>query len=1013
MLTLEPAPSQTAAGHSLEPILSGDGSTLVFTSTADNLVENDDNGSLSDVFAFDFTTATTRLVSVDLEGAAGNRPSRSPAVSRDGRWVVFVSAASDLVVGDTNGVADVFVRDLKDGVTRCVSCTSDGELGNGESGAPTISADGRFVAFESRATNLGTNDVSVAWDVYLKDLVAGTLRRASAPSVHPALRTRPSGDATGAVLSDDGATLAFTSSALNLAPGLVVGAVVVTNDLYFLRPPSTTNQMVDLVTESFLASTDRIASRQPALSADGRYLAALRIGSNTNRAPSGFFRIDLDTGELVRVDAALRTLVPADPSDLVGPLISADGETVIFEVRAPPYVTPSSIPHLPIVYAWEAGSGKTTRVSSGGRRLPDSLDRSDLPWGQLLGASRNGEFVAYRGGNTNEPSGSRTNQIQIRRRSTGELRRVSRRPNGDPWENTSFPSVSFSDDGRRMAFQADDPSCVPDDRNRAWDVLVYDWDADAVQLVSKASAAKPVRTGVGRTTLGRQGQVLSRDGRWLVYASSLDGSLILPDTNRAPDVFVRDLVTGSNRLVSVNADLAATANGPSRDGAISADGRVVAFVSFADNLVTGDTNRQDDVFVRDLERGTTVLASRREDGTFSNRSSRAPVVSPDGHWIAFESDDRLASNDLNDATDVYLYDSLSGKVRLVSETGTGPAPGETFGTVLASKGPVFSPDGQWLVYQTKAYGLPPASLTPGSRVLARHLATWEQESWFPIDPTPALTTQRPGTYPIAVFSADSRFAAVGGLGLVFVSSGRVLLRELASGQTVEVATNAWLGSVAVDGRRMVLRYRPGGDSSGPTQVGLWDRGTGQVRPLSQGTDGAPGNGDSREPWLSSDGRFAVFASRASNLVEGDANGASDIFVLDQTLGTTVRIGGSSLTADPVLGADDRTLVFVSAAREFAAPDLNADLDLFVVRLPGPESDFRVTEIRRGGAGSVTLLWAARDRQTYVVEATGNLESPWQVLATEVRVAGGQATAEDMTAGAADRRFYRIRETPAP
>lgn len=1013
LLTLDSTPSSSASGDSLYPVCSGNGTLVVFISTADNLVENDANGGLSDVFAADLVSDTIRLVSVSTAGVAGNGPSRSPTVSRDGRWIAFVSAASDLVSGDTNGVADIFVRDLVAGVTRCVSCTPEGVFGNDISEAPMISAEGRFVAFETRATNLDTNDLSAAWDVYLKDLTLGTQRRISAPSRSPALRARPSAEATGAVLSDDGEAIAFSSAALNLAPGLLAGTAVVTNDLYVLRAPAATNRMVDLLSEANLVSADRVASRHPALSADGRYLAALRIGSNTNRIPSGFYRVDLESGDLVRVDDGLRGQTAADPSDLVGPLLSADGGTVIFETRVQPDPTPSGVLHLPVVYAWEAISKTARRVSSGGRRQPEASDPSDLPWGQLLGASRDGEYVAFRGGNTNEPYGAATNQIQIRQRSTGELRRVSRRANGDALGSTSFPSVSFSDDGRHMSFQSDDPQVVTGDRNRAWDVFVYDWDSDTIRLISRALPSKPSRTGMGRATLGRQGQALSQDARWLVYASSVDGSVILPDANQVADVFVRDLVTGSNRLVSANADRTATGNGPSRDGAISANGRFVAFASFASDLVAGDTNRQDDVFVHDLEQATTVLVSRRSDDGPSRRASRTPVISADGRWIAFECDDSLVSIDFNGTTDIYLYDSLNQSVRLVSETGNGSTSGVSGGIGRASGRPTFSPDGQWLVYQTLARELPPASVTQETRVLARHLPTWNQEEWGSAPLSPLATALISDSFPLVTFSVDGRYAAGMELGSSLASGGRVFLREVATGKRIVVATNGWPGTVTAGGTKVVLTYRPEEETAGPTQVALWDRGTENLRPISQNGLGEPGNGDSRRPRLTSDGRFVVFTSRASNLVDGDTNQLADIFIRDLVAGTTVRFGGGSLSVEPFLGADDRTVVFTSAAREFATGDFNADMDLFVARLPGPESGFRVTEIRRSGTGFATLLWAVRDRQTYAVEATDDLDSPWRTLPVEVRVENGQATAEDTSTGLVTRRFYRIREIPAP
>ena len=134
---------------SLEPVLSEDGRFVAFQSFATNLVPGDTNGC-SDVFVRDRQTGETTRVSVSSAGAQGNYYSGEPAISPDGRFVAFVSDATNLVPGDTNGVADVFVHDRNTRRTQRVSISSAGFEGNARSGRPTISKDGRYVAFASR-----------------------------------------------------------------------------------------------------------------------------------------------------------------------------------------------------------------------------------------------------------------------------------------------------------------------------------------------------------------------------------------------------------------------------------------------------------------------------------------------------------------------------------------------------------------------------------------------------------------------------------------------------------------------------------------------------------------------------------------------------------------------------------------------------------------------------------------------------------------------------------------------
>src|SRR5262249_32007494 len=135
------------------PSVSADGRYVAFHSDATNLVFGDTNGC-TDVFVYDRQTGATARVSVASDGAQGNAGSVDPSVSGDGRFVAFHSAASNLVPGDTNGVTDVFVYDRQTGATARVSVASDGTQGNASSLEPSVSGDGRFVAFYSAASNL-------------------------------------------------------------------------------------------------------------------------------------------------------------------------------------------------------------------------------------------------------------------------------------------------------------------------------------------------------------------------------------------------------------------------------------------------------------------------------------------------------------------------------------------------------------------------------------------------------------------------------------------------------------------------------------------------------------------------------------------------------------------------------------------------------------------------------------------------------------------------------------------
>src|ERR1051325_9579487 len=168
--------SRSGAGGSFTPILSADAGHVVFISSAKDLVPTDNLAEYYDVFVRDLVLSNTVLVSVNLAGTAGgNDHSISPSVNSNAQMIAFASTASDLVSGDTNNTSDIFVRDLVSARTLLVSVNVAGTgPGNGPSRKPSISLDGRYVVFESAASNLVADDDNSASDVFVRDLVLGT-----------------------------------------------------------------------------------------------------------------------------------------------------------------------------------------------------------------------------------------------------------------------------------------------------------------------------------------------------------------------------------------------------------------------------------------------------------------------------------------------------------------------------------------------------------------------------------------------------------------------------------------------------------------------------------------------------------------------------------------------------------------------------------------------------------------------------------------------------------------------
>jgi Tol biopolymer transport system component len=203
------------------PSISSDGRYVAFTSDASNVVEGDtDTNNDYDVFVHDRTTATTERVSVGLDvsgsGTDADGGSDDASISSDGDYVVFRSSASNLVVDDFNGEADVFVRDLQSGTTQLVSIDSSGNQANSYSFYPSISADGRYVAFGSPATNLVTGDTNDQPDVFMRDRTEGITQRVN---LDPCGAQANSGEYLSPDISPDGRYVAFTSGFPNQGRG--------------------------------------------------------------------------------------------------------------------------------------------------------------------------------------------------------------------------------------------------------------------------------------------------------------------------------------------------------------------------------------------------------------------------------------------------------------------------------------------------------------------------------------------------------------------------------------------------------------------------------------------------------------------------------------------------------------------------------------------------------------------------------------------------------------------------
>ncbi|HUP80888.1 MAG TPA: hypothetical protein VM260_20225, partial [Pirellula sp.] len=199
--------------ESHQPSISEDGRYVAFSSVANNLAGGDSNNNF-DVFIKDTSSGTTTIVSSDSSFIAGNNLSLEPSISANGKLVAFRSASSDLVAGDSNGRDDIFIKDMSTGSITRVSTDSLSAQANNHSYQPSINADGKFLAFRSSASNLVAGDTNGVDDIFVKNLSTGTLIRVSPNS----LSVQGNGNSLDPSISGNGAFVAFNSLANNLHP---------------------------------------------------------------------------------------------------------------------------------------------------------------------------------------------------------------------------------------------------------------------------------------------------------------------------------------------------------------------------------------------------------------------------------------------------------------------------------------------------------------------------------------------------------------------------------------------------------------------------------------------------------------------------------------------------------------------------------------------------------------------------------------------------------------------------
>jgi Tol biopolymer transport system component len=848
--------------------ISADGNYVAFSSSGSNLVAGQKpsaTGGPFNLFLYSRSLGSLALIShrAGAPATAGNGNtgiSDSPAISADGGYIAFLSMATDLIPGQAGPSGEersVFLYQRSNGAVSLVSHAAGSPLGfsNGDASEVQISADGRWIAFASSATDLISGQAQASTSAaFLYDRIAGATRLVSHGTTSPL--TPEAADSLA--LSEDGRYLAFDSTAHDLIPGQV--NLSGGGDVFVYDRVANSISLVSHSRDSATTTPSHSTSSGPSLSADGRFIAYRSsavdlVSHQTDAVP---FSLDIFVYDRMARTTTLASHIPTSLTTAAtggssAARISADGSAVAFASDAPDLTAGRFDPNgFQDLFLFERTSAEVTDLSP---TAPDVPAITPVGPSSAADISADGRFVVFISQANGlvpvqvdtsfriDPSrATGTWDVFLRDRATGKTTLVSRSKSSPPTAAGGF-SPAISADGNFVAFVGPD-SQVEEGRP----LYVYGRETDTLVLANHLPGSS------GQPDGGPQNQpALSADGRYVAYHCSAchlvpgqqDGRPPGPSPGLNLDVFLYDRVTGLNTLVSHASDSATTTgDSPSTNPRISADGRFVVFSS-AGHLAAGQPGGG--IFVFDRTTGAVTLVNRGA-GAISDGDAFDATISADGRWIAYRSravDLVPGQIDTNGFPDVFLYDQVTGATALVSHASSSPVTAgsadrnDYAGDFTLS----LSGDGRWLAFTSQATDLVPGVTNP-DELIAAYL--YDRTSGQVALVSSAAGS--PGTVSMAwqpVLSAD-------GSRIAFLSSAT----DLVPGQSAQPAFNLFVqdratGARTLAGRLSDLEYLPQGSL----------------------------NNVEFTPRLSADGRVVTFTSELA-LVAGDFNRNWDAFVYD-------------------------------------------------------------------------------------------------------------------------------------
>lgn len=508
----------------------------------------------------------------------------------------------------------------------------------------------------------------------------------------------------------------------------------------------------------------------------------------------------------------------ADPSRTATAAVTVTARPVISVVIQPETVSLSSNKQQPFTATVNGHSNRSVVWS-----VQETEAGTITENGLYTAPNREGTFhvVAASGA---DPARRAIATVTVRTSIPGRtVERVSVGPSGTEGNGLSRRPF-LGGDGRYVAFESIASNLVAGDTNGVQDLFVRDREAGTTRRVSVDSSG---REGNDISF----GSKMSGDGRFIIFESQAN-NLVPDDTNGFTDIFLHDLQTGTTERVSVGAG-GAQADSASGYAYVNRDGRYVVFYSFADNLVSGDTNAVGDIFIRDRQTGETTRLSVSDAEVQGNEISFCPSISDDGRYVSFISySTNLVPGDTNGSPDIFVHDRQTGSTRRVSVD---------------------------------------------SRGVEGNL--------------PSIDAKISGNGRIVAFYSEASNLVAGDTNRV----GDLFAHDLQTGTTTRVSIRS---------------------------------------------NGAQGNRISYDARISRDGRFVAFDSDATNLVEGDTNGRGDIFVHDRQTGNTARpstdrsgVEGNNGSHASRISGDGQFIAFDSEANNLVPGDTNRETDVFIASLP--------------------------------------------------------------------------------